>query len=155
VVVELATYDAMAQHSPTESWSAVVGVGVARLRDSSTAVAAVMPAMWDKVRATIPALDRVELVGKLVVVGDGLSAVLAAVLVPAVVGEQAPVTSQWAMPAVWDRALTATSAVKAVTIQGEAQVVGVDTMVVDQEASTATMDQADRAVVDQDILLPA
>jgi hypothetical protein len=45
--------------------------------------------------------------------------------------------------------------VKAVTIQGEARVVGVDIMVVDQEASTATMDQADQVVEDQDILLPA
>jgi hypothetical protein len=59
------------------------------------------------------------------------------------------------MPAVWDKALTAISAVKAVTILDAVQVVGVDTMVVDQEASTATMDQADRVGVDQDILLPA
>jgi hypothetical protein len=145
----------MAQHLLTESWSAVAGVVVARLQDSSTAVAAVMPATWDKVQVTIPVLDQVESMGKLVVVGDGLSAVLAAVLVPAVVEEQAPVTSQWAMPAVWDKELTATSAVKAVTILDEARVVGVDTMVADREASTATMDQADRAGVDQDILLPA
>jgi hypothetical protein len=59
------------------------------------------------------------------------------------------------MLAVWDKVLMATSVAKAVTTQDEAQVVGVDTMVADREASTATMDQADRAVVDQDILLPA
>jgi hypothetical protein len=51
--------------------------------------------------------------------------------------------------------LTATLVAKAVTILDEAQVVGVDTMVVDQEASTATMDQEDQVVEDQDILLPA
>jgi hypothetical protein len=44
---------------------------------------------------------------------------------------------------------------KAVTTQDEAQVAGVDTMVVDREVSTATMDQADQVVEDQDILLPA
>jgi hypothetical protein len=54
------------------------------------------------------------------------------------------------MPAVWDKALTAISAVKAVTILDAVRVVVVDTMVEDQEASTATMDQADRVVVDQE-----
>jgi hypothetical protein len=70
---------------------------VGLLQDSSTAVVAGMLAMWAKVQVIIPVLDLVELVGKLVVVGDGLSAVLAAVLVPAVVDQPVQVMKLWAM----------------------------------------------------------
>jgi hypothetical protein len=77
-----------------------VAEDVGLLQDSSTAVVAGMLAMWAKVQVIIPVLDLVELVGKLVVVGDGLSAVLAAVLVPAVVGQPAQVMKLWAIRAV-------------------------------------------------------
>jgi hypothetical protein len=77
-----------------------VAEDVGLLQDSSTAVVAGMLAMWAKVQVIIPVLDLVELVGKLVVVGDGLLAVLAAVLVPAVVGQPAQVMKLWAIRAV-------------------------------------------------------
>jgi hypothetical protein len=61
----------------------VVG-DVALQQDSSTAVAAEMPATWDKVQVTIPVLDQVESMDKLFAGEVGTLAVQVVVLVPAV-----------------------------------------------------------------------